>query len=118
MPKSGPHQKKKTPPIQVGNNFIKNWRIYRELTVAQLAELTELSTGNISAIENRRQGFSGNSLDRIAAALKVTRGMLFDTDPLADGVAPFWQIWEKASASDRETLTIMANRLVETKGRK
>lgn len=120
MPKSGPHLRKpKAPPRQWGKNTIKSWRIFRKLTVEKLAELTGLSTGNISGIENMRQGYSDESLEKLAHALKTTPGALLDVDPLADGPDSFWSLWEKAGPSDQETLRMMANRLVETtKGRK
>lgn len=120
MPKLGPHRnRQKAPPRQWGKNTIKSWRIFRGLTVAQLAEMTNQSTGNISAIENRRQGYSDESLEKLAHALKTTPGALLDIDPLADGPESFWSLWEKAGPADQETIRMMANRLVETnKGRK
>ncbi len=83
------------------------------MTVDQLAEATGLSTGNISALENHRQGYSAQGLEKLAAALKATPSALLGINPLAEGAGSFWQLWERAKPEDRETLRIMAERLVQ-----
>lgn len=113
MPKRGPHQLgQRRPPQEWVRTFIKEWRIYRGLTVEELAEKAGMSVGNLSAIENRRQGYSADSLGRLAVALKTTAGALLTVNPTGDA-ANFWQLWERATAADRETLTIMAERLIK-----
>jgi transcriptional regulator with XRE-family HTH domain len=115
MPKSGPHRPRaKSPPAQWSRTFIKEWRIFRNLTVEKLSEATGMSTGNISALENRRQGYSAEGLEKLSKALKTTPAALLGVNPLADGADSFWLLWEKASPKDRETLTIMAGRLVDS----
>jgi transcriptional regulator with XRE-family HTH domain len=84
------------------------------MTVEELAEASDMSTGNISAIENRRQGYSEEGLDKLARALETTRGALLTVNPLEGGVGEFWPLWERASPKDKETLTIMAERLIGT----
>lgn len=114
MAKSGPHrQKAKTPPLQWSKNYVKEWRIFRDMTVDELSEASGMSTGNISALENRRQGYSGEGLEKLSKALKTTPAALLGVNPLADGSDSFWLLWEKASPQDRETLKIMAGRLVD-----
>lgn len=71
-----------------------------------------MSTGNLSALENRRQGYSAEGLEKLAHALKTTPGALLTVNPLQTGAGEFWDIWDRASAEDRETLQIMAERLV------
>lgn len=90
--------------------------MFRKLTVEELSEATGMSTGNISGIENRRQGYSAEGLEKLAKALKTTPSALLGVNPLADGADSFWMLWEKASPADRETLKIMANRLIEAGG--
>lgn len=117
MAKSGPHRPRpKTPPRQWARNYIKEWRIFRDLTVDKLSDLTGMSTGNISAMENRRQGYSAEGLEKLSKALKTTPAALLGVNPLAEGTDSFWLLWEKASPSDQETLKIMAKRLVEAGG--
>ena len=111
--KHGPHRPKPKPP-RVPHHNIKNWRIYRGMTVEQLAEATGMSTGNISALENGRQGYSEVGLKTLADALCTTPAQLLEVNPLLDqGTQAFWPLWEKASPNDRETLTIMAKRLID-----
>ena len=82
------------------------------MTVEELAAAADMSTGNISAIENGRQGYSAEGLEKLAHALKTTTGALLTVNPLAGGTGEFWALWERANAKDRETLTIMAERLI------
>ena len=88
------------------------------MTVEQLAEAAEMSTGNLSALENRRQGYSAEGLDKLAHALHTTPAALLAVDPLSEGTGEFWQFWERASPKDRVTLTIIAGRIVEGTERK
>ena len=87
--------------------------MFRDLTVEKLSEETGMSTGNISALENRRQGYSAEGLEKLSKALKTTPAALLGVNPLADGTDSFWLLWERASPQDRETLKIMAGRLVD-----
>lgn len=82
------------------------------MTVEQLADAAEMSTGNLSAIENRRQGYSPESLERLAHALKTTPGALLTVNPMDETTGDFWPLWERASPEARETLRIMAGRLI------
>lgn len=72
-----------------------------------------MSTGNISALENRRQGYSAEGLEKLAKSLRTTVAALLGVNPLEAGTDSFWPLWERASPKDRETLKIMAERLVE-----
>lgn len=119
MVKSGPHRPRaKALPVQKHRNFVKQWRIYREMTVEELAEAAEMSTGNISALENQRQGYSPEGLEKLAKALKTTRTALLEVDPESDRTKSFWQLWARATPDAQETLTIMAERLVGPGGSK
>jgi transcriptional regulator with XRE-family HTH domain len=117
MAKRGPHKPRaKKPPAQWNKNFIKEWRIFRGLTVEQLAEAAAMSTGNLSALENQRQGHSTQGLAKLAKALRTEPDKLLRINPMADDeTGDFWSLWEIATPQDRETLRIMAGRLVGTK---
>jgi len=82
------------------------------MTVEELAEAAGMSTGNISALENHRQGHSTEGLEKLAHALKTTPDALLGVDPLSEGTGQFWPLWERASAKDRQFLIDMAGRLV------
>lgn len=85
------------------------------MTVEELAEAAAMSTGNISAIENRRQGYSDDGLRKLAVALKTTPEALLGIDPLSEGTGDFWPLWAKASPEDRQLLTDMAGRLAKAR---
>lgn len=116
MPKRGPHRgtKKPTPP-QWRRTFIKQWRIYRGKTVETLAEEAGLSVGNVSAIENQRQGYSAESLAALADALRTTPGALLTVNPDEEATGDFWHIWGQASEAQRGQLAEIARTLVRPK---
>lgn len=63
--------------MQIGKK-IRSLRQQQKLSIEQLSELTELSTGAISQIERDLVGLSVESLWRIAKALEVPIGYFFD----------------------------------------
>ncbi len=67
-------------PERVGH-FIKEWRIYCELTQAQLAAEIGVSQSNINHIENGKTAYTQPSLEKIAKALKVHPADLLATNP-------------------------------------
>ncbi|MEJ0067379.1 MAG: helix-turn-helix transcriptional regulator [Caulobacteraceae bacterium] len=67
-------------------NYIRAWREYRGLNVAELAKKSELGVQTINALESGEMDTSGKLLNRIADALDTTRGHLLDVDP--DNVDP------------------------------
>lgn len=82
MPKRGPYLKKlKTLPPKHRLTEIQRWRLHRGYTQEKLADLTGLSPGQISDLETGEIGFSSESLQLIADALKVSRGQLLDQAP-------------------------------------
>ena len=64
-------------PLAVKNR-VKEFRNRRGLTLEQLAELTGLSPGQISKIENNKRGWSRESLESLADALGVKVSELID----------------------------------------
>lgn len=115
MPKRGPHKPKGTKPTpEYRRHFIKEWRLFRDMTVDELAEAAGMSNGNLSALENRKQGHSDAGLANLARALGTTAGALLNVNPLDPNTGDFWRLWERATKKDRDTLTIMAERLVGT----
>lgn len=82
MPKRGPYMKTPKPmPPKWRRTEIKRWRLYRGMTQEKLAELTGLSPGQISDLELGAVGYSPESLQAIADALKTPRGKLLDERP-------------------------------------
>lgn len=64
--------------LNVGEK-IRQIRKERKLTITQMADLTGLDVGNISRLERGRQGYSDQSLKKIADALQVQVSELFST---------------------------------------
>lgn len=111
MPKRGPHKPKQPPSKpQWRRTFLKEWRIFRGYTVEDLAEKAKMSAGNISAIENRKQGFSSEGLEKLADALEITWGMLLDVDPSKEPA--MWALWQRATPEQRANITAVTKALV------
>ena len=79
--------------------FFREWRKYRGLTLARLAERTGLSQGGLSQLETGRQGFSDTTLEILAEALNCSPGDLLMRNPL-DTDGP-WSIWSTLSPTQR-----------------
>ncbi|WP_440517428.1 XRE family transcriptional regulator [Serratia sarumanii] len=58
---------------------VRELRQAKKLTISELATLTDWDVGNISRLERGKQGYSEQSLKRIAAALQVPVSELFST---------------------------------------
>lgn len=115
MPRRGPRRLgQPSAPRQWVRTFVREWRVYRDLTIEELAAAAGMSIGNLSGLENRRSGYSPEGLERLAKALRTTPGALLTVNPQEPG-GRFWELWEAAGPQERETLTIMAERLVKTR---
>lgn len=87
----GPHRvtgyplvmaKGRKPPARLyRQNYLREWRKHRGLSVEKLAELSGMSAGNISLFENRKQGYSAESLEAWARVLKCKPGDILDYPP-------------------------------------
>jgi transcriptional regulator with XRE-family HTH domain len=112
MPRRGPNKNRAPKPARrAAKSYLKAWRLFRDLTVEELAEKAGMSTGNVSAIENQRQGYSPESLDALAAALKIDTATLLSVDPNSAG--SIWSLWNQATATQREQLTSIAKTLIK-----
>jgi transcriptional regulator with XRE-family HTH domain len=112
--KAGPHKLKRSEPDppEWNGNIVKELRIDGNLTVAELAERSGLSTGQVSDIENGTGGFSPESLYRLARALGVSRRALLPKDPWDRTRDDIWPFWEAANSSQRSQLTSIAKTIV------
>lgn len=91
--------------------YVRQWRKYRKLSQAKLAELAGLSTPTISQLEAGKQGFTHESLAAIAKALGCSPAELLVRDPRRDD--SFWPLFEAAEKLDgrerRQLRTIIAS---------
>lgn len=91
--------------------YLQAWREKRGLSVEALAEKAKVSPGLISLIENAKSGGSPESLEKLAGALGIEVGELFDVEPGSDG--SIVRIWVKDS--DRARLISVAESLSKIK---
>jgi transcriptional regulator with XRE-family HTH domain len=73
-------------------HFLREWRKYRGLSLERLADRIETTKASISRIENGKQPYSQEFLEKAAEALMCEPGDLLMRNPL-DTEAP-WSIWE------------------------
>lgn len=105
MSKRGPYKKsggKAPSPPKWRRTFLAEWRDFRGLTQEELAAKADLSVGLVSAIEGQKSAYSAESLDRLAAALGIERGMLLDVSP--KGAESLWATILRANQDQREQI--------------
>lgn len=83
--------------------YLLEWRVSRGLSVEGLAEKAGVSPGLISLIENRKSAGSPESLEKLANALDIAMGDLFEPPPAPDTVMV--RAWVKIE--DREQVEDM-----------
>jgi DNA-binding XRE family transcriptional regulator len=98
----GPYETDDPEKLGTGDIKLRQWRLFRKMTVAMLAEAAELSTGTISGIEGGDLGYSYVTLHKLAKALRTTVAGLFGVNPLKD--REFWSVWDQASAPQRQRI--------------
>lgn len=92
-------------------NFIRQWRIFRGLTIEELAEKSGLAVGTVSAIETMKAGYSPESLGDLARALDTEPGHLLSVDPTADD--GMWRLWLLASPEERRLISALARTVIK-----
>jgi transcriptional regulator with XRE-family HTH domain len=89
--------------------FIRQWRQHRGLTLRQLAERLETSAASISRLEVGEQPYSQEVLEALAGALNCEPQDLISRKP---GTETMWSLWEQAKQDDRETITELAQTIL------
>jgi transcriptional regulator with XRE-family HTH domain len=98
-------------------HFIREWRRYRELTQERLAERVNMSVASISQLETGKQGYSQETLEKLADALSCQPGELLMRDPLRDD-AP-WSILDSLKPETRaQAITVLRALYDAEKGNK
>lgn len=96
-----------------GPNHLAEWREYRKMTQAKLAEAVGTNANMISMLENSERGLSAKWLRRLAPVLDTTPGMLLDHNPF-DLSADIVDIWTRADLRQRGQLTDIAKTLLRS----
>lgn len=94
--------------------FIKQWREYRNLSQAALAELMGVSDGYVNQIENASRRYNQEMLEAAAEALGVTPAVLLSRAPPREGEEDpndIWNIWDKLSEDERALVSRMVGSL-------
>lgn len=92
--------------------FIKEWRKYRHLTQEQLAERAGMSVGNVNHLEQAKQNYTQDALERLAEALQCEPAHLMIVDPTRDNA--IWSIWERAAPGERQMIVDIAKTITKT----
>lgn len=86
---------------------MKEWRLYREMTQADLAAKIGVAISTISQLERFEQGYSQATLEALAEALRCEPGDLLMINPMSDGSV--WRILERLSPEDRQQVARIAD---------
>lgn len=96
-----------------GPNFLRNWREYRRLSQAELAERVGTNANMIHYLETGERALSAKWLRRLSPALDTTPGMLLDHDP-SELDADILDIWGSASSRQKRQISEIARTLLKT----
>lgn len=96
-----------------GPNYLQAWRVFRDMTQAELAEKIGTNQNMIAYLESGERGLSAKWLRRLAPALKTTPGMLLDHDP-HNLDADVIDIWAGADQRQRRQIADIAKTIVRT----
>ena len=96
-----------------GPNHLAEWREYRKMTQAKLAEAVGTNANMISMLENAERGLSAKWLRRLAPVLDTTPGMLLDHNPF-DLSADVIDIWSHADLRQKRQLSEIAHTLIKS----
>lgn len=82
------------------------------MTLEALAEAVEMTSSFLSMLETGQRGYTQETLESIATALKTDVASLLTRDPTTPGT--IWNDWEKAKEPERQEIANFA-RYVLTK---
>lgn len=96
-----------------GPNYLREWRTFRQLSQAALAERIGTNANMIQYLETGERGLSAKWLRKLAPALDTTPGMLLDHDP-HELDSDILEIWGNASAREKRQISEVARALLKT----
>jgi transcriptional regulator with XRE-family HTH domain len=114
--KRGPYKSDVADPNQLGTGGIRlrQHRLSKGWTIEVLAREASLSDGTITGIEAGKLGYGHETLNKLAKALHVSVGALFDEDPrnkAADHVE-IGPLWRRAKPDQRRRIADFAKGVV------
>lgn len=90
--------------LGTGGIRLRQHRLARDWLVSDLAEKAGVSNGTISGLENGASWASDAVLERLATALGVTVGELFEVDPRQGKAPGIWTLWRAADEAERQRI--------------
>jgi transcriptional regulator with XRE-family HTH domain len=103
--------KKASAPKTYGRTFFRQWRKYRDLTLEELAARMSMTPSHLSMLERGQRGYTQATLETLAAALRVDKGILLMVNP--DHDAGIWPIWHRATASQKARIEEAARNILK-----
>lgn len=98
------------PPLKRRPAFIKQWRKFRKVTQAALAEAVGMSEGNLSNIENGKQPYIQDHLEAIARILHCEVADLILRNPQEpEGIQA---MWSRAKPEQRQQIAKLIRALL------
>ena len=91
--------------------YIRQWRRHRRLTLDDVCERLNITPSQVSLLERGLRGYTQNTLETMAAALRTDAASLLLCDP-SDPHA-IWALWDKAKAEQRKRILEAARRIVK-----
>ena len=80
--------------------FIKQWRLHRGLTQAQLGSRVGISEPHLSLIENGHRQYTQQFLEALSEALMTDPASLLMRDPSQEDA--MWSVWEDLEPAQRK----------------
>jgi transcriptional regulator with XRE-family HTH domain len=96
-----------------GPNYLRAWRLFRNLTQEQLATAVGTNQNMIAYLEDGERGLSAKWLRRLAPALDTTPGMILEHDP-RELDSDLIDIWVNGDIRQRQQLSEIAKAIVRT----
>lgn len=94
--------------------YVRQWRIHRHLTLADLAKRARMDYSNLSKLERGLLPYSQQTLERLALALDTSAPALLIAAPGEAG--ELWSLWARANPRERAQIASIAKALLATKG--
>src|SRR5215475_144447 len=100
------------PVRQFRRTFIRAWREHRGLTLEELAAKIEKTASQLSMLERGQRGYTQETLEDIAHALKTTTAALLSRNPAAEEDELF-TLWENADPGERRMIERIAKGVIK-----
>lgn len=90
--------------------FIREWRKHRKMTLEQLAAAIDQVPSNLSMLERGVRGYTQETLEKIASALRTTTAALIERAPgEADAILT---LWDQARPRQRQQIVDIARTII------